>query len=74
MDPTLTLSCPADVSAHVGLDTLCQVRVCMYIYSTIALTLLAAMYVCMYVCMVKNIEPYVSNLPNPFVDALSREG
>ena len=47
VDPTLTLSCPADVSAHVGLDTLCQVRVCMYIYSTIALTLLAAMYVCM---------------------------
>eukprot|EP01036_Dinobryon_divergens_P030351 gene30351-biopygen24411 len=45
VDPTLTLSCPADVSAHVGLDTLCQ-----------------------------NIEPYVSNLPNPFVDALSREG
>ena len=25
LDPCLTLSCPADVTAHVGLDTLCQV-------------------------------------------------
>lgn len=25
IDPTLTISCPKDVTAHVGLDTLCQV-------------------------------------------------
>ena len=25
VDPLLTISCPADVTAHVGLDTLCQV-------------------------------------------------
>lgn len=25
IDPTLTISCPTDVTAHVGLDTLCQV-------------------------------------------------
>ena len=25
IDPTLTISCPPDVTAHVGLDTLCQV-------------------------------------------------
>ena len=24
IDPELTMSCPADVTAHVGLDTLCQ--------------------------------------------------
>ena len=25
IDPMLTISCPKDVTAHVGLDTLCQV-------------------------------------------------
>lgn len=45
VDPTLTISCPADTTAHVGLDTLCQL-----------------------------IEPYTSNVANPFTDALAREG
>jgi alcohol dehydrogenase class IV/quinol monooxygenase YgiN len=45
LDPTLTLSCPPDVTAHVGMDTLCQV-----------------------------LEPYLCNAPNPFTDALAKEG
>eukprot|EP01032_Pedospumella_encystans_P009805 gene9805-11513_t len=45
LDPTLTLSCPPSVTAHVGMDTLCQV-----------------------------VEPYLCCTPNPFVDALAKEG
>lgn len=44
LDPLLTLSCPPSVTAHVGLDTLCQV-----------------------------LEPFLCCVPNPFVDALSKE-
>lgn len=44
LDPLLTLSCPPSVTAHVGLDTLCQV-----------------------------LEPFLCNVPNPFVDALAKE-
>jgi len=44
LDPMLTLSCPPSVTAHVGMDTLCQV-----------------------------VEPFVSNLPNPFTDAICKE-
>lgn len=25
VDPSLTITCPPDITAHVGLDTLCQV-------------------------------------------------
>eukprot|EP01032_Pedospumella_encystans_P011103 gene11103-12936_t len=45
LDPMLTLSCPPSVTAHVGMDTLCQV-----------------------------VEPYLCCTPNPFVDALAKEG
>lgn len=44
LDPLLTLTCPPSVTAHVGLDTLCQV-----------------------------LEPFLCNVPNPFVDALAKE-
>lgn len=45
VDPVLTVTCPPQVTAHVGLDALCQ-----------------------------NIEPFVSKMSNPIVDALAREG
>ncbi|KAJ8602622.1 hypothetical protein CTAYLR_010200 [Chrysophaeum taylorii] len=45
VDPRLTLSCPARLTAHVGLDALCQ-----------------------------NLEPFVSCMATPMVDAIAREG
>ena len=45
VDPLLTVSCPQQITAHVGLDALAQV-----------------------------VEPFLSCLANPVVDALAREG
>eukprot|EP01038_Epipyxis_sp_PR26KG_P008198 gene8198-11089_t len=45
IDPKLTMTCSESLTAHVGMDALCQL-----------------------------IEPYVSNSPNPFTDALAKEG